>query len=356
MSNPRRWLPGQTHAISRRVAGRRFLLKPTSFVNEVLLYALARAKQLNPKVSVHGFVAESNHTHANVTDTRKNTDVASQLSSFFASLNRLTAAALNTHYGRGENLWAVGPFSNVEVHGRRSIEQQLLYLWTNPVKDGLVERPEDWPGICFMPEDFGRRIQVVKPDGAFFGGRRGGGATEPDAHDSWQAELAREEAEARALLKNGPPARKRERVRTTLPEVIELKIDPPPGYQHMPIEQVRAHFRALLDAELQRIYLARRAAGVASFMGAQAVLCQSPFDSAGGTWPSFKTSPRIACRGDNQRRIALLVGLSEWRASYRLAYEALEKKVSMWFPAGTHKVARLPGVRVRQATGPPIAA
>lgn len=356
MTYPRRFLPGQTHSITRRVASRRFLLRPSPFVNRVVLYALARAKQLNPTISLHGFVAESNHNHANLTDTRKDTGTRSQVSSFFACLHRLTAAALNTHYGRGENLWASGSFSNTEVHGRRSIEQQLLYLWTNPVKDGLVERPEDWPGVCFLPEDFGRTIRVSKPEGAFFGGRRRGSAHDAHASESWEAELAREEEEARALLRKGPPARKRERVRTTLPNVIELTIDPPPGYEHMTLEEVRAHFRALLDAELERIHRERRAARRAGFRGARAVLRLSPFDSAGGTWPSFKTNPRIACRGDNHRRIALLVGLSEWRAVYRQAYEALKKNVSAWFPAGTHRLAELPWVLVRRATGPPLAA
>ena len=86
------------------------------------------------------------------------TDDQAELSDFFRDFHSLVARGLNAYYGRGENLWAPGSFGNVEVHGNPSLEDQLLYLWTNPVKDGLVARPEDWPGVKFLPEDFGVRL------------------------------------------------------------------------------------------------------------------------------------------------------------------------------------------------------
>jgi putative transposase len=104
MCPPRRLLPQQTHAASRRVSERRFLLRPSSFVNEVVLYALARASQLCPQVRLHGFVAEANHTHASLTDAREDLSDVSQVPRFFQCLHRMTAAALNAHYGRGEAL------------------------------------------------------------------------------------------------------------------------------------------------------------------------------------------------------------------------------------------------------------
>ena len=64
MSFPRRLLPGQTHSVTRRCVERRFLLRPSEFVNDVVRYALARAKQRYPEVSLHAYVAEANHTHA----------------------------------------------------------------------------------------------------------------------------------------------------------------------------------------------------------------------------------------------------------------------------------------------------
>ena len=349
MGYSRRLLPQQTHSVTRRAAGRCFWLRPDAFTNGVILYAIGRASQLNPSVDLHAFVAESNHTHSNLTDTRREDTKVSELSRFFQSLNRLIAAALNTRYGRGENLWAPESFDNTEVHGQQSLEQQLLYLWTNPVKDGLVERPEDWPGVIFLPEDFGKTFKVQKPSGAFFGGRRPDAWTDLETCDDWRAELAREEEEALALLgsRRKSPARPR-RDRSKLPEFVEFTIKPPPGYEHLSLEEVRSYFRELLDAEVERIHARRRAANKARFLGVDAVLAQDPRASAGGTWPSFKINPRIACRGDNARRLSLLVGLREWREAYRTAYHLWSKGRPATFPPGTYA----PGLRVWTRAGP----
>jgi len=56
--------PTWPDALTRRVSKPRFLLRAGPFVNGVVRYALARAAQLNPLVALHGFVAQSNHTHA----------------------------------------------------------------------------------------------------------------------------------------------------------------------------------------------------------------------------------------------------------------------------------------------------
>jgi hypothetical protein len=262
----------------------------------------------------------------------------------------------------------------VEIHSPLSLEQQLLYLWTNPVKDGLVERPEAWPGLMFLPEDFGRTIVARKPEGAFFGGRRPRavetgeasetgelsetvpGAERPVAGaERWLSEVAAEEAEAREQLLRSRGHRSRpRRDRSKLPDRIELTIHPPPGYEHMSLEEVRRHFRTLLDAELERIRAEREASGRSRIMGAEAVLAQSPFDGAGDTWPDFAVTPRIACRGDTRRRVGLLVGFSDWRTEHRRAYQTLVTRGprQVVFPAGSHAWGALPHVRVRGAPPP----
>ena len=84
---------------------------------------------------------------------------------------------------------------------------------------------------------------------------------------------------------------------------------------------------------------------------------QDPLQSAGSTWPTFALNPRIACRGDTPKRLAVLQGLIEWRLNYRLAYEALVSKGKVRFPAGTYGLARVPPVLVRRRnTGPPAIA
>ena len=176
MTVARRLLPGTTHAVTRRCVGRQFLLKPVRRVTEILGYTLGLALSRSEGVRLHALFVESSHHHALLTD---DPDQA-QLPDVFRTFHSLSARAINCHWGRGESLWRDRGYSNVEIHDDPSgledgealvwtLEEQLLYVWTQPVRDGLVERPEDWVGLKFLPEDFGTEVTFAKPAGAFFG-------------------------------------------------------------------------------------------------------------------------------------------------------------------------------------------
>jgi hypothetical protein len=353
--------------VTRRAARRCFFLTPTAEVNHIVLYALAVAVS-RYGVDLHGFMAESTHHHTSTTDDAPE----SRLSDFFGLFHSLTARALNAHYGRGENLWCSGSFDNVEVHDKATAEEQLLYLWTQPVKDGLVERPEDWPGVKFLPEDFGRTITVPRPETAFFGGRRPADwePTHPAARAAFRRARREEARRARGTVRRRdrgrhpprpgarPPKERApqpdRRDRRRLPASATLEITPPPGYEHMTLPEVRAHFRQLLDARVAQILAERRAQGLTRVLGAEAVRNQDPRESAGDTFPTFGRNPRIACR-DQARRIALLAELVNWRLSYRVARAAWRNgEREVVFPHGAYGLPRLHGARVAPSTtGPP---
>ena len=82
----------------------------------------------------------------------------------------------------------------------------------------------------------------------------------------------------------------------------------PPGYGHMTVEEVRAHFRKLLDARVKEIQDERAALGL-GYLGKEAILAQDPFESAGDTFPTFGRNPRVACR-DRDARPAILAALT----------------------------------------------
>ncbi|MBL4844039.1 MAG: hypothetical protein JKY65_00815 [Planctomycetes bacterium] len=390
MTVARRFLPDQRHSITRRCARRCFFLKPTPFVVQTLLYCLGVALKDNPLIALHGFLAEANHIHVVVHDLSGPDDV-SQLSSFMRRFDSLVARALNTYYGRGENFWAPGSYDNCEIWNQASLESQLLYLWLNPVRDGLVPRPESWPGAKFLPEDFGTQVVIEKPEGAFFGGRgrEKRAPTDPFALEHWTAELAREEERAleqgrerdleRKLKGKGLSTKRRRalerqrrnRVRgkqkarlpsprsgpSALPDEVTIEIVRPEGYEGWSIERVRAHFRALLEAEIELVHEERREQGKTHYMGVEAVLAQDARDSAGSTWPTFARNPRIACKGDRVARFAILEELVAWRIRYRLAWVARKAgDLEVAFPLGTFLLRRDHQVQIRGATDPPRAA
>jgi hypothetical protein len=298
----------------------------------------------------------------------------------------LIARALNAHYGRGEALWRDGSYGNVEVHDELALEEQLFYVWLQPVKDGLVATPDEWPGFKIMPEDLGRTITVRRPEAAFFGGRRPTGArpTHPDALAEWIEELAQAERDALDLARTRDRQRDRKRGRTskrrrqleearerrrkraqarrelrrerprrsrsTLPEFVTFEVGVPPGWEGR-VEEARAYFRKELDARVKEIHEIFAAQG-RTFMGIEAVLAQDPRESAGDTWPSFGLNPRIACK-DRDRRIDAIQGLRAWRAEMREKRRAWKSgKRDVVFPRGAYAMRRFHGARVA-AVHPP---
>lgn len=363
MTYPRRLCSGVTHAITRRTANRCLFLTPTDFVNQVTAYCLGvAAERYEEETCLLAFMSEVTHYHMDLADTHRPQDV-SRVPDFLRDFNSNLARALNTHYGRGGSFWCGGSYSNTEIHTERSLIRQLLYLWTQPVKDGLVADPYEWPGFKIMPEDFGTEITVDKPEGAYFGGYRGPETAAGEfGLEPWQGTLAREQQEAEALLRSqlrggaeAPPAPPK-RSRTKTPDSVTFRVGVPPGYEDWPIDKVRRHFRKLLDREVELIHAERLRRGKRRYMGLPAIFAQDPRDAAGSNWPSFSLNPRIACAGDVEQRVELLIALREWRAAHRRAYEALRDGKRGRFPPGTYGRVRFPRSCVRPKPPPDLAA
>src|SRR5690606_27410915 len=110
----------------------------------------------------------SNHVHLVLEDPE------GELAAFMRDFDQLLARALNTHYRRGECFWSQpDSYSNLELSTREEALAKLVYLFVNPTADGLVEHPDQWPGVLTRPEDMGvlRHVEP-RPERAFFGGRR----------------------------------------------------------------------------------------------------------------------------------------------------------------------------------------
>ncbi|MGE0709544.1 MAG: transposase [Planctomycetota bacterium] len=391
MTLPRRFLEGQIKAITRRCVDRKLLLLPLPEVKQIVEYALAVALARYPSVHLIAFVCLGNHFHLVLHDARPpGSGARSEISSFLQDFDSLTGRALNHYWDRGGSLWCQGSFDDVDVFGERTLEEQLLYLWCNPTAAGLVERPSDWPGVIRLPEDFGRAFTVEKPRTGFFTGARGEAETPALSLESQRLRTLREEeAEALATLrdrrreearqrKRGDKRRKelekqrarrrrrkrkeKERAprspeqasRSTLPEAASYTVHRPPGYEHLSDDELRAHFRQLLDARLTALHAERQEQGFRRYLGREGVLAQRSSDTPpGGTRPSFGRNPRIACK-DKERRIGEILRLQDWRRRYRAALEEWNRKnyYDAVFPEGTYAMARFHGARVERAPPP----
>lgn len=239
--------------LTRRCVQRRFLLLPDEQVTQVLLYCLGLAV-MRHGVEISALCALANHLHQVLRDVR------GELPRFAQQFLGNVARALNFYRGRSESFWAPGSYSAVRcTDDAESVLRRLVYVITNAVEAGLVERPEDWPGFCTLPEDIGTREFVIRRPSFFFRSR-------PSDNDPPQEgpETARDRAR-----RSHQPARE------PLPEEVRFKLTKPREFSDMSDEEFRQLLRARVDARVAEIH-AERAAEGKPFLGKEKILAQDP--------------------------------------------------------------------------------
>jgi putative transposase len=140
MSYPRQVLPGMTYMITRRCTQRQFLMRPDRETNNAFIYCLAHAAS---KFGVHVLftIANTNHHHTGIYDHE------GVFPAFIEHFHKLFARCQNSLRGRSENFWAAEQTSVVSLADPGAVLDKMTYALTNPVKDDLVERADEWPGV-----------------------------------------------------------------------------------------------------------------------------------------------------------------------------------------------------------------
>lgn len=144
MTRPREVLPDQYYLITRRCSERRYLLTPDDEINNAIAYCLADASR-RFKVVVMMTTVESNHHHTVIYDRH------GQFPRFIEHFHKMVAKCVNAYRNRRENLWASGETCVTRLVDYHSILEKLAYTAANPVKDMLVERATQWPGLTGYP-------------------------------------------------------------------------------------------------------------------------------------------------------------------------------------------------------------
>ena len=147
--------------ITRSTPERQFFLRPDEDTNQILLYCLAvAAHRCNMGIILPSFL--SNHHHLTALDRE------GRRPEFTEHFHKLAARAMNAHRRRSENLWSCEAPSVVRLVDRAAVMDKLVYAATNPVKDGLVERVSDWPGVNGLDALLNQRTITVKRPNHFF--------------------------------------------------------------------------------------------------------------------------------------------------------------------------------------------
>jgi REP element-mobilizing transposase RayT len=298
MTAPRPVFPGQFLFITRRCTQRQFLLRPDAATNNAFTYALAEAAQRHD-ISIILPQMMSNHHHTAAYDAHGNHV------EFRQRFHRNLAASQNALRGRWENLWAAEEPSVVEIVTAEDLLDKLVYIATNPVKDGLVEKVHQWPGPNFVHALLsGRPVKAWRPRHFF----------RPD----------------------GP-----------MPVDIELELGLPEHFEGK--AQFLAELRRRIS-EVEAQFARERQLTGRRVVGRRRILRQSWRDSPASLEPRRKLRPRVAAR-DPAVRISLLRRNQEWHAEYRSTRQLWLAGFDVPFPYGTYWLKRYARVAVKP---PPI--
>ncbi len=128
--------------VTARTFQGRMLLSPSAQLNEAVGGVLARGVALSG-VELHAFVVVSNHLHLLV--TAKGAKLSEFMKYVLCNTSKKVGRLVDWSGSLWERRFAVAP-----VLDDASAEDRIRYIVSHGVKEGLVRRPEQWPGLSCL--------------------------------------------------------------------------------------------------------------------------------------------------------------------------------------------------------------
>ncbi|MGE0869190.1 MAG: transposase [Kofleriaceae bacterium] len=291
MTLPREVLPDTAAMVTRRCTQRQFLLRPDRETNNAFLYCLIEAAQ---KHNIEIVISQmmSNHYHQGTYNR------SGDLVAFYQRFHAHLAKCINVLRGRWENVWATEQTSVVEPLSRKAWIGQLVYIATNPVKAGLVEKVHQWPGPKFVQALLNKTtLRATRP--GFF------------------------------RAEDGP-----------MPAVVEYAPTIPPELGDP--DEIIAELRRRI-AKIEEACARKRKRPV---LGRRRVLRQSWRDTPTSHEPRRNLRPRFASR-DKWSRLERIQHNAAWLDEYQRARARWLAGEPALFPPGTYWLVRFANVAVR---------
>jgi hypothetical protein len=286
-------LAHQLVEVTSRTHQGRFLLRPSSEVNLAIKGILGRAQRYT-ELPVVSCVFLSNHYHLLVVP-----DSEKQLASFMRFLNtNLSKQMGRLHQWRGslfDRRYQAIPVSEEEP----AQVARLRYLLEHGVKEGLVARPEQWPGVHCVTE-------LTRGHTQLWG--------------IWHERTAIWEAK-----KRGKVLPRNERITR---ETLELS--PLPTWRTRS-RQERAEAVRELIAEIEDQHRSIRVAVGVKPLGERAIRSQNPHDAPNAS----KRSPAPTAHAATAKaRRAMKAAYREFVSAYREAAQRFREGLEATFPPG----------------------
>ena len=303
MGNDPRWVPpGTLVEVTQKAIHGRYLLRPSRALVEVFNGVLIRAAQ-RYAVKVCAFTCLSNHSHMLLLP-----EDCEALSAFMTYFAGNVAKEIGRLHDWRQKLFG-RRYSHVVVSDEpEAQEQRLRYLLSNGCKEGLVKRPEDWPG----PSSTEALLTGTRVRGVWF-----------DRSSEYEARRCN-----RAFSKY------------EFAKVHDLELAPIPAGAHLSPggRRTRVHemVREITAETREQIEKTGR-----SPLGVKRLLRQNPH----GKPTKTQSSPKPIVHAASRRvRRAMRIEFYVFRRAYREASQSLRSgDLHVEFPAGSHR-PRLPFV------------
>ena len=287
---PRPVYPGAISFVTRSCAHQQFLLHPDEETVNAVLYCIIEAA-IRHGIGLIALMHMSNHLHYQVHDPH------GRLPDFTRDFHRNLAKCMNVKRDRTESFFATEQGNVVQLLARGDMIAKLVYILTNPVKDGLVETVEEWPGAqTWTALRDNVPLRATRPK--YYFDEDGDMPEQVEMYLTVPAELGDRES-----------------------LVVELE---------KKIKRVESSVRA-----------ARRARGF-GYLGRAGVLAQSWRDFPKTRRARRDIRPTIAAKND-EIRVTAIARRQQFLEDYRAALKALRAGSTIPFPYGTYWFARFAG-------------
>lgn len=276
MGRPLRLIePNVLYFITNRTQQARFLLRPSAEVNNDVGAALGRSAQANG-VKLYAYVVTSNHVHLIVSGSRDS------IPAFMRDFKSWSAKKVSFRIKWSGAFWE-RRYSCEPILDDDALRGRYSYILQHGMKEALVDRPEDWPGLhCVEHLRTGAARTFLWFDASEFG-----------------------VAERRGKKPK----------REQFMQVVVLELTPPPFATDD--AAARRECASMIESAIAQATEAR--AGRPS-LGVAHILAQDPYDRPS----SIKRSPRPLCHASS------LSVRREYRAKYRAFVRAFREAVGAW--------------------------
>lgn len=279
--------------VTARTIHGRWLLKPARALNEAIIGALARGKR-RYRVRIHAVTVLSNHFHLLVS-----VENARQLADFMSFVNAKIAREAGRRWQWREKIWGRRYTGVVTSNEPAAQVARLRYVLGNSVKEHLVARCRDWPGVHSA-----LALSVGQPLRGYWFDRT---------------------AESRVAGNRQPVGR----YEFATPESLEL--DPLPCWAHLTPHEYRQRIIALIT-EIESEARRERKRKHIRVLGAQAISNMNPHRHSGKILsrpaPAFHAATRAVRR-------TMVDGYRAFVLAYREAAERLRQGAPIGaFPRG----------------------